>query len=499
MAKEEKRGGVGEDEAVLATAQDEAEDQEEMERQRNLQVTADYTLISRGLVQMSHVQLEASRAPEELPAPDVGDWVESKAAHQDAQIFRAKVVERRRCPENIWVFRLRSPDMASTYIEPLKHVRKDSVWSLAREMDLAGGRKARRVSQQPRRPSTVPSSGRSQSTGSASPRASSGTPLQQSSAPSLAPSPEGSLHSSGGPSDSLSVSVLPGSSTEEKLLSSSLPSPSTSSVSAPSAASVSAFEGEERRRKTTGDGADRRTPMSQSGEVFILPGEKKVASLRQLETNVSPSLSFPRRSLPAYHHLEKILMRTKLSFPSSVRPSFATPSPRAHSPVSSLSLSAPGRAAAGRLSGSAVSHDAFLDGGENVDRSNAPGLQATPLAASPPRDAQGKLHGREESDANALASVRSQKKFRPSEGDAPPARRRSLPLSEDELESGRTGVSEVEETQATPETTAKTRKAELGGRGPLSPVSSPATRKAPRPLSALVRVGGSNGSSQPEP
>ncbi|PHJ25228.1 hypothetical protein CSUI_000912 [Cystoisospora suis] len=135
--------------SVKTTTSDEEEseeedEEEERERTSKLPVTADYTLISRGLVDLSHVQLEASRDPEEIPPPNVGDWVESKAAHQDAQIFRAKVVERRRCPVNLWIFRLRSPDMTSTYIEPLKHVRKDNVWSLAREMDLAGGRKARR-------------------------------------------------------------------------------------------------------------------------------------------------------------------------------------------------------------------------------------------------------------------------------------------------------------------------------------------------------------------
>lgn len=120
---------------------------------------------------MAYVALEASRPIEELPPPAVGEWVESKAAHQDAQIFkcvlllllllhlgctdtsqnrrnaallllllllsrllapahcscccfccccRARVIERYRHPVHGWVFRLRSPDMASCYVEPLK-------------------------------------------------------------------------------------------------------------------------------------------------------------------------------------------------------------------------------------------------------------------------------------------------------------------------------------------------------------------------------------------
>ncbi|OEH80483.1 hypothetical protein cyc_05880 [Cyclospora cayetanensis] len=112
-----------------------------------LRPSADYSLVANGLVDMAYEAFEAARPVEELPPPAVGEWVESKAAHQDAQIFRAKVVERFRHPEHRWVFRLRSPEMASCYVEPLKHVRKGSVWSIARELDLAGGRKARRLSQ----------------------------------------------------------------------------------------------------------------------------------------------------------------------------------------------------------------------------------------------------------------------------------------------------------------------------------------------------------------
>lgn len=40
------------------------------------------------VVDMAYVALEAARPIEELPPPAVGEWVESKAAHQDAQIFR---------------------------------------------------------------------------------------------------------------------------------------------------------------------------------------------------------------------------------------------------------------------------------------------------------------------------------------------------------------------------------------------------------------------------
>ena len=41
------------------------------------------------VVNMAYVALEAARPIEELPPPAVGEWVESKAAHLDAQIFRS--------------------------------------------------------------------------------------------------------------------------------------------------------------------------------------------------------------------------------------------------------------------------------------------------------------------------------------------------------------------------------------------------------------------------
>ncbi|PFH37644.1 hypothetical protein BESB_041020 [Besnoitia besnoiti] len=321
---------------------------------QELQVTADYTLISRGLVNMSHVQLEASRAPEELPAPEVGDWVESKAAHQDAQIFRAKVVERRRCPHNIWIFRLRSPDMASTYVEPLKHVRKDSVWSLAREMDLARGRKTRRVSQQPRRTSSTPtaagcSQGRHASartscspsrvsttdeapsavaaeTHSVSAEASVSAQASTARDPSLAPAGNGKdadASTSAWTQPQVRRLSEPGIAEEARLA----PALLGASLFAAEADAEFASRAEDRRRKTTGaDGVERggtHTPLASvcAGPSFLLPAaaaaanEADGAAARRSEGSPSSRLALPRRSLPAYYHLEKILKRTNLALP----------------------------------------------------------------------------------------------------------------------------------------------------------------------------------------
>ncbi|KFH04318.1 hypothetical protein TGMAS_300270 [Toxoplasma gondii MAS] len=512
--KEEKKGGPSEEEVLK---EEEEEDQEEIDRQRNLQVTADYTLISRGLVNMNHVELEASRAPEELPAPAVGDWVESKAAHQDAQIFRAKVVERRRCPENIWVFRLRSPDMASTYIEPLKHVRKDSVWSLAREMDLAGGRKTRRFSQQPRRPKSTPSgNSRSQVTGSASPRASSEVSNRQRSEQSSLPAEES-------PSDppacpAFVSSPLPSLSSPLPSLPSplpSLPSPSslpscTSAVSpAPSFETSSesgALEGQ-RRRKTTGDEGEARVRDSPGGGLFVLPG--KQAGCARL--GVSPSrASFPRRSLPAYHYLEKMLKRTKLALPT--RPSAAQFSPLSASPAAAVSCS--------RRIGSDSDRSRRPSFGENVDISNAQNAERG-----------GNADFLSEASTQGVCWAPAQKKVRLS-ADGQPQRANAqlladllsrstqqregqtlcdsqIPVSPEketlkriqeaarEIERPAPGKEENErETlakQVAGEVEVKTRKEvkNAGQKSSLSPVSSPITRgRATLPVSTLVGVGG---------
>lgn len=39
-------------------------------------------------IDSAYVALEAARPLSDLPPPKVGEWVESKAAHEDAHIFR---------------------------------------------------------------------------------------------------------------------------------------------------------------------------------------------------------------------------------------------------------------------------------------------------------------------------------------------------------------------------------------------------------------------------
>lgn len=268
--------------------------------EEDLRPSADYSLVANGLVDMAYVALEAARPVEELPPPAVGEWVESKAAHQDAQIFRAKVVERYRHPEHRWVFRLRSPDMASCYVEPLKHVRKGSVWSLARELDLAGGRKARRQSQNRR--STDRSPGvQHQQCGVAVglQRPTSSETSRRKSAPSHAPA--------GGPGQVSSPPLL-----------GPPPAPDECPPSVPST-------------MKHGELPSGCPSTSRSGEPQITAVDARQLELQHLQQESPTGLPYSavctpealqtggrkRRSLPAYNHFSKLLARCKLPPPGT--------------------------------------------------------------------------------------------------------------------------------------------------------------------------------------
>ncbi|XP_026190022.1 uncharacterized protein LOC34622166 [Cyclospora cayetanensis] len=243
-----------------------------------LRPSADYSLVANGLVDMAYEAFEAARPVEELPPPAVGEWVESKAAHQDAQIFRAKVVERFRHPEHRWVFRLRSPEMASCYVEPLK-------------------RKARRLSQGRRSVGRSPGAQRQQPVSLAAWAQCGGThseAARRKSAPSHSQGP-------GGPRG---APVPAGGEHSNK-------HPVTSS-----AAACSAMQPLE--RPVAAPTAVGGLPAQQTGQLEAQQEPQQGGVVELPSSGVLPALTLQqegrkRRSLPAYNHFSKLLARCNLA------------------------------------------------------------------------------------------------------------------------------------------------------------------------------------------
>eukprot|EP00921_Rhytidocystis_pertsovi_P016750 GHVQ01026396.1.p1 GENE.GHVQ01026396.1~~GHVQ01026396.1.p1 ORF type:complete len:849 (-),score=137.50 GHVQ01026396.1:128-2674(-) len=110
----------------------------------------------------TQIERERKRPANEIAVPNIGDTVQTKAAHRDAQIFVGEVKERWETDHG-WLFRIKSKELSTPYTEPLKNVRLGTAWTDAEALDLAKGRRRPRHHNATHRLLTPPSSSSSSS------------------------------------------------------------------------------------------------------------------------------------------------------------------------------------------------------------------------------------------------------------------------------------------------------------------------------------------------